>query len=97
MPTATRAGDSAPAAPLIDAIGRTRDWLLERQAAAGYWVAELEGDTILESEYILLLAFLGGHGADAPSKAARYIAGPAIARRRLGHVSRRQSSRSAAA
>ena len=36
-----------------------RDWLLARQHEEGYWVAELEGDTILESEYVLLLAFLG--------------------------------------
>lgn len=38
---------------------RTRSWLLSRQNAEGHWVGELEGDTILESEYILLLAFLG--------------------------------------
>ncbi|MEX0979103.1 MAG: prenyltransferase/squalene oxidase repeat-containing protein, partial [Pirellulales bacterium] len=36
-------------------------------------VAELEGDTILESEYILLLAFLGQHTSDVALKAARYI------------------------
>lgn len=36
---------------------RTRDWLLDRQAPDGHWVGELEGDTILESEYILLLAY----------------------------------------
>ena len=28
-------------------------------ARGGYWVGELEGDTILESEYVLLMAFLG--------------------------------------
>ena len=38
---------------------RTRTWLLSRQNADGHWVGELEGDTILESEYLLLLAFLG--------------------------------------
>ena len=43
------------------AIARTRGWLLDQQHADGHWVAELEGDTILESEYILLLAFLGQH------------------------------------
>src|SRR5205823_9702229 len=41
------------------ALARTRDWLLAQQAEEGYWVAELEGDTILESEYILLMTFLG--------------------------------------
>ena len=44
------------------AILKTRKWLLNRQHADGYWVAELEGDTILESETILLLAFLGRGG-----------------------------------
>ena len=41
------------------AMERTAEWLLERQHDEGYWVGELEGDTILESEYILLMAFLG--------------------------------------
>ncbi len=55
------------------AISRTRDWLIERQHADGHWVAELEGDTILESEYVLLLAFLGRHSGDVAHKAANYI------------------------
>ena len=55
------------------AIVRTRDWLLDEQHADGHWVAELEGDTILESEYILLLAFLGEHTGEVARKAARYI------------------------
>jgi squalene-hopene/tetraprenyl-beta-curcumene cyclase len=46
--------DAAP-----EAIGRTRSWLLDRQAADGHWRAPLEGDTILESEFILLLAWVG--------------------------------------
>lgn len=40
-------------------LERGRDGLLARQKANGHWVGELEGDTILESEFILLLAFLG--------------------------------------
>jgi squalene-hopene/tetraprenyl-beta-curcumene cyclase len=52
---------------------RTRTWLLDAQHADGHWVAELEGDTILESEYILLLAFLGRHDSPVAHKAARYI------------------------
>jgi squalene-hopene/tetraprenyl-beta-curcumene cyclase len=69
-----------PSAPLLDAedpagaaARRTVHWLLERQHADGHWVAELEGDTILESEYILLLAFLGQEGTLLARKAARYI------------------------
>ncbi|MEN6407832.1 MAG: terpene cyclase/mutase family protein [Thermoguttaceae bacterium] len=41
------------------AIGRTRQWLLGQQRDDGAWCAELEGDALLESETILLLAFLG--------------------------------------
>jgi squalene-hopene/tetraprenyl-beta-curcumene cyclase len=55
------------------AIKRTRAWLLGQQQADGHWVAELEGDTILESEYVLLLAFLGQHTGEVARKAAQYI------------------------
>lgn len=48
-------------------------WLLDCQHADGYWVGELEGDTILESEYILLLAWLGRGQSDVAKKAADYI------------------------
>jgi squalene-hopene/tetraprenyl-beta-curcumene cyclase len=63
-----------PSHKVRDAIGRTREFLLDRQHESGCWVGELEGDTILESEYVLLLAFLGrGQGPEA-IRAARYIA-----------------------
>ena len=61
------------AQPLKRAIERTRNWLLKHQHDDGHWVAELEGDTILESEYILLLAFLGKHTGKVARKAAQYI------------------------
>ncbi|MBX9628772.1 MAG: squalene--hopene cyclase [Gemmataceae bacterium] len=41
------------------AAGRGRSGLLAQQKPDGHWVGELEGDTILESEFVLLLAFLG--------------------------------------
>src|SRR4051795_12498244 len=41
------------------AMAATRDWLVEKQAPEGFWHGELEGDTILESEYVLLMAYLG--------------------------------------
>jgi squalene-hopene/tetraprenyl-beta-curcumene cyclase len=47
--------------------------LLGRQQPDGHWVGELQGDTILESEYILLLAFLGHEDSDKARKAAAYI------------------------
>ncbi len=55
------------------AIARTRGWLLENQRADGHWVAELEGDTILQSEYILLLAYLGRENSEPAGRAAQYL------------------------
>ena len=46
---------------------------MEQQTQEGYWVGELEGDTILESEYILLLAFLGRESDPVCHQIARYI------------------------
>ncbi|MCI0381404.1 MAG: hypothetical protein L0215_27785, partial [Gemmataceae bacterium] len=43
------------------------------QKPDGHWCAELQGDTILESEYILLMAFLGREQQERVRKAARYI------------------------
>jgi squalene-hopene/tetraprenyl-beta-curcumene cyclase len=59
--------------PLMSAIERTRAYLLGEQHSDGYWVGELEGDTILESEYILLLAYLGRENSDVAKKAANYL------------------------
>lgn len=58
---------------LDQAIGQARQCLLESQHPDGHWCAELQGDTILESEYIMLMAFLGREGDQRVKKAARYI------------------------
>ncbi|HVW02177.1 MAG TPA: prenyltransferase/squalene oxidase repeat-containing protein, partial [Planctomycetaceae bacterium] len=58
---------------LQPAIKRTQDYLLGIQAEDGHWCGELEGDTILESEYILLLTYLGREKSDRAIQAARYI------------------------
>jgi squalene-hopene/tetraprenyl-beta-curcumene cyclase len=55
------------------AIAATRDWLLARQDASGFWCGELEGDTILESEYLLLLAWLRQERTPRARKAAEYL------------------------
>ncbi|MDR3620194.1 MAG: squalene--hopene cyclase [Paludisphaera borealis] len=55
------------------ALDRTRGWLLARQQTDGHWVGELEGDTILESEYVLLHAFLGREHDDVCKRCARYM------------------------
>jgi squalene-hopene/tetraprenyl-beta-curcumene cyclase len=59
--------------PLADAIDKACDCLLAKQAADGHWCGELQGDTILESEYILLMAFLEREGEERVAKAARYL------------------------
>jgi len=58
---------------LASTLDRTSNWLLARQSEEGYWVGELEGDTILESEYILLMAFLGLQSEPVCLRCARYI------------------------
>ncbi len=59
--------------PVRRAIHRTRQWLLNRQQEDGSWCAELEGDTILESETILLLTFLGHEDSDLARRYAAYL------------------------
>ncbi len=56
------------------AIERARDWLLARQDPdEGYWVAELQADTTLTSDYIMLKAFLGTLTENIKRKAVRHI------------------------
>jgi squalene-hopene/tetraprenyl-beta-curcumene cyclase len=61
------------ATPVRRAIARTRKWLLDRQFPDGSWCAELEGDTILESETILLYAYLGRDDSETAQKLAQRI------------------------
>ena len=79
-------------ARLGDAIEVTRDWLLKRQHPDGHWCAELEGDTILESEYILLLAWLGQEQSPIARKCASFRAST-IAMTRPADFSRANASR----
>src|SRR5438270_2992733 len=65
--------DSPHVSALQTGIDRARRCLLEQQAGDGHWVGELQGDTILESEYILLMAFFGREREPRPLKAARYL------------------------
>jgi squalene-hopene/tetraprenyl-beta-curcumene cyclase len=65
---------SAPSEPgLDDAIHRARTTLLDLQNERGYWVGELQGDSILESEYILLKFILGQEDDPNLPKIARYL------------------------
>jgi squalene-hopene/tetraprenyl-beta-curcumene cyclase len=60
------------------AIDRAQDWLLEQQATDGHWCAELEGDTILESEYLIYLHFIDSLEPTRLRKAANYIRSKAL-------------------
>jgi squalene-hopene/tetraprenyl-beta-curcumene cyclase len=71
-PPAPAAGGGAQGR-LPQAVADARDRLLSLQKGDGHWCAELQGDTILESEYVLLLAFLGQEDSEVVRKAVRYI------------------------
>ncbi len=56
-----------------DSLRRAALWLKEQQAPEGYWCGELEGDSILQSEYLLLLAWLGRERTEVAGKCARRL------------------------
>lgn len=79
MPSAVRTlrtpAVDAFADDLQAALDLGRRGLLDRRQPDGHWVGELEGDTILESEYALLLAFLGRERDPQIARLANYIRG----------------------
>ena len=58
---------------LIRARDRARTWLLDRQHAEGYWVAELQGGTILETEYAIYLHYMGWGNPETYRLLANYV------------------------
>ncbi|HUR55108.1 MAG TPA: squalene--hopene cyclase [Gemmataceae bacterium] len=76
MPRPRTEPDERTAAWLDDvsaAADRARAGLVSRQKPDGHWVGELEGDTILESEFILLLAILGKSDDARIPRLANYL------------------------
>src|SRR5215468_7643344 len=55
------------------AMRAAREYLLSIQHPDGHWCGELEGDTILESEYVLTMHFIGRLDSSRVRKAANYI------------------------
>jgi squalene-hopene/tetraprenyl-beta-curcumene cyclase len=55
------------------AIYSTQQFFFTHQHPDGYWVAELEGDALLQSETILLLAFLGEEKSDLANQCAIHL------------------------
>jgi squalene-hopene/tetraprenyl-beta-curcumene cyclase len=81
-PRTPPAGHAAPpptdrdhdwAEEVASAVERGRAGLAARREPDGHWCGELEGDTILESEFVLLLAFLGKHEDPRVARAANYL------------------------
>lgn len=57
-----------------EAIRKSQSWFLSRQdQAEGYWVAELEADTTLTSEYLMLRRFLDRVDPERERQAVRYL------------------------
>lgn len=70
--TTNQAGSQLDA--IDDAVRRSQSWFLSRQhATEGYWVAELEADTTLTSEYLMLRRFLDRVDPERERKAVRYL------------------------
>lgn len=61
------------AAEILAALEAARRYLLSIQREDGHWCGELEGDTILESEYLLTLFLLGRSNEPRFGKAAEYL------------------------
>lgn len=65
---------AAPAPGAVaGAVAGARAYLLERQHAGGYWLAELEADVSITAEYLLLRHFLGSVNHIQERKAAHLL------------------------
>ena len=69
--TAARGGVHVPG--LDEAVFRAGKALLGQQHRDGHWVFELEADTTIPSEYILLQHYLGRIEPELQARIARYI------------------------
>ena len=74
-------GRSAPsptghAEAVEEALSRSTRWLLEQQHPEhGYWVHELEADTTLTSEYVMLRRYIGAVDKEREARMVRYLQG----------------------
>src|SRR5437660_11845802 len=58
---------------VADGVDAARNYLFSMQHEDGYWCGELEADTTLESDYILVHTLLGTENFDRQQRAAREI------------------------
>jgi len=73
VPSNTSAPTATTPASVHNAVDAARRYLASIQAPDGHWCGELEGDTILESEYVLTLYFLGRGVEERCRKAAEHL------------------------
>lgn len=64
--------------PVGRSIRAAQDYMLQVQHQDGYWCGELEGDTILESEYVLTMHFIGKTADPRLQRAGNYIRDAAL-------------------
>lgn len=72
-PGATAATEGPDLTRVGSAIESARQFLCSLQQEDGHWCAELEGDTILESEYVMLMHYIGRTEDPKVRKAANYL------------------------
>ena len=58
---------------LNDAISQAQDYLVRHQAADGHWVGELEADTTITAEYLLLCHLIDRVNRSQERKAVKYL------------------------
>ncbi len=57
-----------------EALSRSQAWFFQRQhPEAGYWAEELEADTTLTSEYLMLRRYIGAVDAEREAKMVLYL------------------------
>jgi len=73
-PTLRRLAHAASHEAVDEAIRLSQRWILDRQhPVEGFWVAELEADTTLTSEYLMLRRFLNVVDPERERRAVRYL------------------------
>ncbi|HEX3846414.1 MAG TPA: squalene--hopene cyclase [Steroidobacteraceae bacterium] len=59
--------------PLDHSVAEARDALIARQSADGHWLFELEADSTIPAEYIMMMHFLDEIDAELETKIAAYL------------------------